>query len=90
MSSSASFVGIDVSKDTFDIHIRPSGQSQTRKMLTWEEVRNNAATYLQQVKTILSTDRKLFEVRYNSEWFLGRSPQNRLQGLETFDFGKWV
>ena len=68
----------------------PSGQTQTRKMLTWDEVRANAATYLQQVKAILSTDRKVFEVRYNSEWFLGRSPQNRPQGLETFDFGKWV
>ena len=68
----------------------PSGQTQTRKMLTWDDVRANAATYLQQVKTILSTDRHLFEVRYNSEWFLGRSPQNRLHGLETFDFTKWV
>ena len=29
MSSSLSFVGIDVSKNTFDIHIRPSGQSQS-------------------------------------------------------------
>jgi len=68
----------------------PSGQTQTRRLLTWEEVRANAQTYRNQVKSILLTGRDVFEVRYNSEWFLGRSPQNRLQGLETFDFGKWV
>lgn len=68
----------------------PSGQTQTRRLLTWDEVRINAQTYQQQVKDILLTTRRVFEVRYNSEWFLGRSPQNRLQGLETFDFSKWV
>jgi len=68
----------------------PSGQTQVRRMLTWEEVRTNSQTYLQQVKTILRTERHLLEIRYNSEWFLGRSPQNRTQGLETFDFTKWL
>ncbi|MBI4343660.1 MAG: tyrosine--tRNA ligase, partial [Candidatus Omnitrophica bacterium] len=68
----------------------PSGQSQTRKALTWDEVRVNAATYQQQVRKILLTDRARFEVRYNSEWFLGRSPQNRPAGLEQFDFMKFV
>ncbi|MDP3723559.1 MAG: tyrosine--tRNA ligase [Candidatus Omnitrophota bacterium] len=68
----------------------PSGQSQTRKVLTWEEVGANAKTYLQQVSKILLTDRERFEVRYNSEWFLGRSPQRRSQGLESFDFAKFV
>ena len=68
----------------------PSGQQQARRLLTWDHVRDNATTYLQQVQKILRTERQVFEVRYNSEWFLGRSPQNRLQGLETFDFTKWV
>ena len=68
----------------------PSGQSQTRKTLTWEEVRTNAATYQAQVRKILLTDRARFEIRYNSEWFLGRSPQNRPTGLESFDFMKFV
>ena len=68
----------------------PSGQSQTRKVLTWEEVGANAKTYLQQVSKILLTGRERFEVRYNSEWFLGRSPQRRSQGLESFDFAKFV
>ena len=68
----------------------PSGQSQTRKVLTWEEVGKNAATYLAQVSKILLMDRERFEVRYNSEWFLGRSPQRRATGLEVFDFTKFV
>jgi len=68
----------------------PSGQQQARRLLTWDEVRANATTYADQVNSILRTDRQLFEVRYNSEWFLGRSPQNRTQGLELFDFTKWV
>ncbi len=68
----------------------PSGQTKTRRPLTWEDVRVNAQTYQHQVKAILLTNPRVFEVRYNSEWFLGRSPQNRLHGLETFEFTKWV
>lgn len=68
----------------------PSGQQQTRRLLNWEEVRANAKTYQEQVEKILLTDRQVFEVRYNSEWFLGRSPQMRTHGLETFDFAKWL
>src|SRR3989338_1486821 len=68
----------------------PTGQSATRRPLSWEEVRANAATYQQQVKRLLLADAKHFEVRYNSEWFLGRSPQMRTMGLETFDFFRFV
>jgi tyrosyl-tRNA synthetase len=68
----------------------PSGQTQTRRTLSWEEVRANAATYQAQVRKLLLTDRAHLEVRYNSEWFLGRSPQNRTEGLETFDFLRFV
>ena len=68
----------------------PSGQSQTRRLLSWDDVRKNAQTYQGQVKSILLSDPNLFEVRYNSEWFLGRSPQLRTFGLETFDFRRWV
>ena len=68
----------------------PSGMSQTRPVLTWDEVRANAASYTQQAKRILRMEREVFEVRYNSEWFLGRSPQLRSAGLELFDFNKLV
>ncbi len=68
----------------------PSGRQQGRRVLTWDDVRANAQTYADQVKALLLTDRQHLDVRYNSEWFLGRSPQNRTQGLELFDFTKWV
>src|SRR3990167_7793336 len=48
----------------------PSGQSQTRKVITREEVEKNAKTYEKQVSGILKTDDKdLFERMHNSAWF---------------------
>ena len=45
----------------------PSGQSRTRPMLTAEQVRENAETYMKQFFRIV--DRELTEVRWQSEWF---------------------
>ncbi|WP_269541823.1 tyrosine--tRNA ligase [Cerasicoccus fimbriatus] len=45
----------------------PSGRSDTRPVLTEDEVRANAETYLDQAFKILDEERTL--VRYNSEWF---------------------
>jgi len=50
----------------------PSGRSETRKMLTGDEVMRNAETYQQQVFRIL--DREKTEVRYNSEWLAKMDP----------------
>jgi tyrosyl-tRNA synthetase len=47
----------------------PSGQSETRRMLTAEELEQNAATYFEQAGKILDVDRA--EVRRNSEWLAG-------------------
>jgi tyrosyl-tRNA synthetase len=44
----------------------PSGRSQTRPVLSAEEVAANAETYFEQVDRVL--DRKRLEVRHNSEW----------------------
>ncbi len=44
----------------------PSGRSATRKVLTREEINQNAKTYTDQVFRIL--DREKTEVRFNSEW----------------------
>jgi tyrosyl-tRNA synthetase len=44
----------------------PSGRKKTRPALDDEEVRANAATYVEQVSSILDVSR--VEVRYNSEW----------------------
>ena len=45
----------------------PSGQSKTRPMLTAEQVKKNAETYLRQFSKIV--DRELTEIRWQSEWF---------------------
>jgi tyrosyl-tRNA synthetase len=45
----------------------PSGQSKTRPMLTADEVKVNAETYLRQFSKVV--DRELTEIRWQSEWF---------------------
>lgn len=45
----------------------PSGRSALRPVLTPEEVKENAKTYLEQAFKILDKDKT--EVRFNSEWF---------------------
>jgi tyrosyl-tRNA synthetase len=44
----------------------PSGRSETRPILTREQVAANAQTYFEQVELVLDRDRT--EVRFNSEW----------------------
>ncbi len=44
----------------------PSGRSATRPMLSSEQIRTNAATYIDQLASIL--DREKTTVRYNGEW----------------------
>jgi tyrosyl-tRNA synthetase len=45
----------------------PSGQSATRPMLTAEEVKTNAQTYMEQFFKVVDKDKT--EVRWQSEWF---------------------
>jgi len=45
----------------------PSGMSATRPMLSIDEVKANAETYMQQFFTIV--DKKKTEIRWQSEWF---------------------
>jgi tyrosyl-tRNA synthetase len=47
----------------------PTGRSETRRPLTWDEIRANAETYKAQLGRVLDMTRT--EVRFNSEW-LGR------------------
>jgi tyrosyl-tRNA synthetase len=44
----------------------PSGRSETRKPLTWDEIRENAETYKAQLGKVLDMGRTT--VRFNSEW----------------------
>jgi len=44
----------------------PTGRSETRKPLTWDEIRENAETYKAQLGKVLDMTRT--QVRFNSEW----------------------
>lgn len=47
----------------------PTGKDKVRKQLTAEEVKQNAQTYLEQLRPILDFDTpNRLEIRYNSEW----------------------
>ncbi len=47
----------------------PTGKSEVRRQLTAEEVKQNAQTYLDQLRPILDFDTPgRLEIRYNSEW----------------------
>jgi tyrosyl-tRNA synthetase len=50
----------------------PTGRNKTRPALDADDVRRNAATYVEQVRKVLDVDRA--EVRYNSEWMDRMSP----------------
>lgn len=47
----------------------PTGKSKTRPKRTKAEIDRDAKEYLKQVSKVLLTDKKVFEVRRNSEWF---------------------
>ncbi|MGA7912285.1 MAG: tyrosine--tRNA ligase [Candidatus Dormiibacterota bacterium] len=55
----------------------PSGRSETRPMLTTEQVTANAETYFQQVGVVL--DRDKIEVRHNTEWLAGMTAADILR-----------
>jgi tyrosyl-tRNA synthetase len=44
----------------------PTGRSETRRPLTWDEIRDNAETYKAQLGKVLEMGRT--QVRFNSEW----------------------
>ena len=47
----------------------PTGKSKTRPQRTREEIERDAKTYVTQATKILLSDKKVFEVRRNSEWY---------------------
>ncbi len=57
----------------------PSGRSETRPMLTEEQVEANAETYFKQLDLVL--DRTKIEVRRNSEWLASMSAADILRLL---------
>lgn len=55
----------------------PSGKSETRKQLTEEQVKANAATYQQQIFKVLDAQKTI--VHYNSEWLMPMNLASVLQ-----------
>ena len=64
----------------------PSGRSETRPQLSYEEVRKNAETYQKQFFKIL--DKKKTEVHFNGEWFSKMSFQEIMHLASKFTLAR--
>ncbi|MBP0011623.1 MAG: tyrosine--tRNA ligase [Roseofilum sp. SBFL] len=69
----------------------PTGKSEVRRQLTAEQVKENAQTYLDQLRPILDfeTPRRL-EIRYNSEWLSQLDLSEILKLLATMTVGQML
>ncbi|WP_427160392.1 tyrosine--tRNA ligase [Aliinostoc sp. HNIBRCY26] len=69
----------------------PTGKSEVRRQLTEPEVKQNAQTYLDQVRPILDFDTPgRLEVRYNSEWLSGLNLGKIIELLATMTVGQML
>ncbi len=69
----------------------PTGKSEVRRQLTQAEVKQNAQTYLDQVRPILDFDTPgRLEVRYNSEWLSQLDLGKIIELLATMTVGQML
>ncbi|MCP2731335.1 tyrosine--tRNA ligase [Limnofasciculus baicalensis] len=69
----------------------PTGKSEVRRQLSIAEVKQNAETYLDQVRPILDFDTPgRLEIRYNSEWLAGLDLTKILDLLATMTVGQML
>jgi tyrosyl-tRNA synthetase len=69
----------------------PTGKSEVRKQLTEEQVKENARTYLDQMRSILDFDTPgRLEIRYNSEWLSKLDLGKILELLSTMTVGQML
>jgi tyrosyl-tRNA synthetase len=68
----------------------PTGKSQTRKVMSREEIEANANEFLRQVSRILLTDSDVFEVRRNSEWYENMGLGDFMSLLSTVTHSKLI
>ncbi len=66
----------------------PTGKSETRKMLTPEDIQRNIATYLEQVFLILDSEKT--EILYNADWLEKLSLQDFLGLLSQFTVAQMI
>jgi len=69
----------------------PTGKSEVRRQLSPEQVKENAQTYLEQVRPILDTKTPgRLEIRYNSEWLEPLGLAKILELLATMTVGQML
>jgi tyrosyl-tRNA synthetase len=69
----------------------PTGKSEVRKQLSEAEVKQNAQTYLEQLRPILDFDTPgRLEIRYNSEWLSGMDLSKILELLSQMTVGQML
>jgi tyrosyl-tRNA synthetase len=69
----------------------PTGKSEVRKQLTEEEVKQNAQTYIEQVRPILDFETPgRLEIRYNAEWLSQLDLGKILELLSTMTVGQML
>jgi tyrosyl-tRNA synthetase len=69
----------------------PTGKSEVRRQLTPEEVKQNAQSYLDQLRPILDFDTPgRLEIRYNSEWLAKLDLNKILELLSTMTVGQML
>ena len=66
----------------------PTGKSETRKMLSAEDIQKNIATYLEQVKLILDLEKT--QVLYNGDWLEKLSLEEVLGLLSQFTVAQMI
>lgn len=69
----------------------PTDRAEVRKQLSETEVKANAETYIDQVRSILDFDTPgRLEIRYNSEWLTGMDLSKMLELLSTMTLGQML
>jgi tyrosyl-tRNA synthetase len=69
----------------------PSGKSEVRRQLTPEEVKENAQTYLDQIRPILDFETPgRLEIHYNSQWLASLDLAKILELLSTMTVGQML
>ncbi|HEY9700481.1 MAG TPA: tyrosine--tRNA ligase [Trichocoleus sp.] len=68
----------------------PTGKSEARRQLTEEQVKQNAQTYLEQLRPVLDFSPEKLEIRYNSEWLSKLDLSKILELLTTMTVGQML
>ncbi len=68
----------------------PTGRSQTRPVISRDEIEANAEEFINQVSVILRTEPEVFEVRRNSEWWDSMSLDEFMSLLSMVNHGRLI